>query len=90
MLLAAQDDVEEIAGGTGADEQQPARSMAHGLAEQVDHETADDTVAQKMHQVGMQGQGGDQAPPLVVNEDGPAVDGADREPGIVDGPGAGQ
>lgn len=80
MGLLVQQDIQQIAGEPGEDEEQPAESITKQLTEKMDHQAADEAVAGKMHQIGMQGERCDQAPPFTVVKDGGAIDSPSGKP----------
>ncbi len=86
VLPLTEDYVEQIAGRAGKHQQQPASAVAEHLAQQMDHQPANQTVASQVHQIGVQGQRGNQAPPLPLVEDSFGVDRAPFEPGAASSP----
>ena len=78
--LAALWNYARVAAGTGEQQQQPAAPVAQHLAEEMDHQAADQAIAGQVHQVGVQGQGRDYAVPLVVKEHADGVEAAQAHP----------
>ena len=56
--------IEEIAEGAAGQEQAPGESRAEGAAQEDDKAAADSQVAEEVESIGMEGEGGDGAPPL--------------------------
>lgn len=72
-LLLLDEDIAEIAERPGEEQQQPGLTIADRPAKQVNHQPADEAVAQQMDQVGMEGKGGEQPPPFALMKNGVTV-----------------
>lgn len=83
MWLAADENIEKIADCSTNDEQQPTGTISEHSAEEMNDDSAKQAVPYKVASISVEGEGGDQPPPLVVMMYQLTIDGTSQKPGII-------